>query len=632
MIVKNETLNLEKCLSSLETIRKQVSSELIIIDTGSTDDTLDIAKKFTEHVYVHNWNNNFSDMRNISISYARGEWLMIIDADEEITNDAGIIKLFEDVQALQNYNTLFIKMKDHTSLIVENSYYEYVTPRFFRNDGEFHYEGSIHNQPMLKEPSYIIRNSALEHYGYNSDDEVLMDQKFNRTASMLQKELLSNPNDEYYLYQLSVIYRMRGKYDEALAEIKHAFQLIDNQMIDVKDIYIVKQYILSLKDFEMNKMVASLEYKFTHLIKNDIDLSYYYGDSLRKIGRTEDAILHYERYLELVKKYQKGEYNSYDLLDKVITVSLVDYTIETLSEMFFQLKRFEQAEKYYQSLTLNKLSKQQMMHYAECLMSLNHKSRFITLTKELLSNKDQLLIDALINAVETYTDKEKLPNNNEWVVACCAIDDHYDLLNSVRKMVHEGKIINADEMTQFFEIAFSETKLYYVDLLYFALENKKNILSVLSKQSTEIIMNIVTALNNRYENFKNYAIEMIESKEMLLNIRASACIEEVLLQEESLSTDMKIGIGIDFLINKIEQLYKVYKVDVIEKQIDYLKDNDYLYALINLTLLKNQPLENIKEILSSQLFTFGDVLYNVLEIAYYEIEQALSDVRLKYIV
>ncbi|MDC0804956.1 glycosyltransferase, partial [Clostridium paraputrificum] len=82
MMVKNEERYLEKTLKSLDGIRKLIDAELVILDTGSTDSTIEIANKFTSNVYFEKWNYDFSDMRNKSISYAKGEWVLILDADE----------------------------------------------------------------------------------------------------------------------------------------------------------------------------------------------------------------------------------------------------------------------------------------------------------------------------------------------------------------------------------------------------------------------------------------------------------------------------------------------------------------------------------------------------------------------
>ena len=79
LMVKNESKYLKQCLESLQPIRKAIDSEIIIVDTGSTDNTVSIAKEFTDKVYFHQWNNNFSEMRNITANYSSGEWFMFID-------------------------------------------------------------------------------------------------------------------------------------------------------------------------------------------------------------------------------------------------------------------------------------------------------------------------------------------------------------------------------------------------------------------------------------------------------------------------------------------------------------------------------------------------------------------------
>ena len=72
MMVKNEDLHLERCLESLKHLLNRSDVQLIIVDTGSSDNTISIARKYTEFVYEREWFNDFSGMRNVSISYAKG--------------------------------------------------------------------------------------------------------------------------------------------------------------------------------------------------------------------------------------------------------------------------------------------------------------------------------------------------------------------------------------------------------------------------------------------------------------------------------------------------------------------------------------------------------------------------------
>ncbi len=80
MIVKNEEDNLPRCLESI----KDIVDEIIIVDTGSTDKTVEIAKSYGAKVYYLKWNNNFSEARNESLKYATKDWILILDGDDEL--------------------------------------------------------------------------------------------------------------------------------------------------------------------------------------------------------------------------------------------------------------------------------------------------------------------------------------------------------------------------------------------------------------------------------------------------------------------------------------------------------------------------------------------------------------------
>jgi glycosyltransferase involved in cell wall biosynthesis len=182
MMVKDEEKNLGRCLDSLKPMLDRPYVELIVVDTGSTDSTKEIAGKYTSRVYSHAWNNNFSDMRNITISYARGEWIFIIDADEEIEDGAKLAELFHK-DALSRYNTVQIQLKNLLSLKSKNVS-TVPTMRFFRNYKGFGYTGSVHNQPLYSEPVLNIEDVYLVHYGYIAEDKDLMEAKFIRTNNL----------------------------------------------------------------------------------------------------------------------------------------------------------------------------------------------------------------------------------------------------------------------------------------------------------------------------------------------------------------------------------------------------------------------------------------------------------------
>lgn len=152
MMIKNEERYLEKTIRNILPLMKEIDSELIILDTGSTDSSVEIAKKYTSKVYFKEWNGNFSDMRNVSISYARGEWILILDADEQLYNYEKLKRFFSD-KLYRDYNSATIELKNIFSED-EKKYSISSILRLFKNEKGFKYKGAIHEQPIFKRPIY----------------------------------------------------------------------------------------------------------------------------------------------------------------------------------------------------------------------------------------------------------------------------------------------------------------------------------------------------------------------------------------------------------------------------------------------------------------------------------------------
>ena len=104
MIVKNEEDSLERSLLSIKPILDNVDSELIITDTGSTDRTVEIAEKYANKVLHFKWINDFSAARNTIFPVARGEWFMVLDADDVFETCDGIIEFFNSGE-YKHYNS-----------------------------------------------------------------------------------------------------------------------------------------------------------------------------------------------------------------------------------------------------------------------------------------------------------------------------------------------------------------------------------------------------------------------------------------------------------------------------------------------------------------------------------------------
>lgn len=135
LIVKNESVLLAKCLKSLIDF-----DEIIICDTGSEDNTIEIAKRYTDKVFTdYKWNDNFAEARNHAVSKATSDWVLIIDADDELASTVDEIK--SDIATAESKGIKAINCICE-SMSGKNIHTQ---PRLYKRCPEIHWCGAIHN-------------------------------------------------------------------------------------------------------------------------------------------------------------------------------------------------------------------------------------------------------------------------------------------------------------------------------------------------------------------------------------------------------------------------------------------------------------------------------------------------------
>lgn len=221
MIVKDEEHNIRRALDSI----KDVVDEIVVVDTGSTDRTPQIVREYTDKLYFHPWKNDFSEARNNSLKYPTCEWVLILDADEEASEDfrKNIRSFLESLPP--DVNTIYLPTLSYLDWDFKRSEIA-STPRIFRN-GTVYYQNIVHNQAIYK-PKVVNANFLIYHYGYIWTRK-LKKQKYERTGSLIRKHLQQCKNDQerlYYLVQLYKTEKTGGKPHEAASVGWEALQLI----------------------------------------------------------------------------------------------------------------------------------------------------------------------------------------------------------------------------------------------------------------------------------------------------------------------------------------------------------------------------------------------------------------------
>lgn len=188
MIVKNEENVLDRCLSSISNI----VDEIVIIDTDSTDQTKQIASKFTDCVFDFKWVNDFSAARNFAFSKATKDYIMWLDADDIITEE-NASKLLELKKTLSR-SVDAVAMKYHLSFDADgNPIYSTVRNRIVKRERQFKWHGYVHE--YLEVYGNIIHSDAAI---IHQKDKEFSDRNLKIYEKILASGKALSPRDKYY--------------------------------------------------------------------------------------------------------------------------------------------------------------------------------------------------------------------------------------------------------------------------------------------------------------------------------------------------------------------------------------------------------------------------------------------------
>ncbi|MEG0086179.1 MAG: glycosyltransferase family 2 protein [Niameybacter sp.] len=212
LIAKNEENLIANCLESI----KDIVQEIIVVDTGSTDRTLEIARSYGAKVTQIEWENDFSKARNLSLELATQDWILVLDCDETLSKEDG--KKLKNLFSQQiPYEGFHIHLNNY---IGGRTISSVLVLRLFKNRKAFRFKGKIHEQvgPTIvalygiESVPYI--DLAINHYGYDptySSQSLKSDRNLN-----LLLQYTPEQKDGYYYYVLGNEYVRISDYAEAI--------------------------------------------------------------------------------------------------------------------------------------------------------------------------------------------------------------------------------------------------------------------------------------------------------------------------------------------------------------------------------------------------------------------------------
>ncbi|BER91312.1 tetratricopeptide repeat protein [Atrimonas thermophila] len=306
-IMKNEEQNLPRLLSSLS----GYVDEVVVVDTGSTDRSVEVARSFGARVYFHGWREDFSAAKNEALERAQGEWVLFLDADEAMFPED--LKKLRLILTYTSHEAFMLPIKNFLDP-QERTYMLNYLVRVFRRRPEIRYRGRIHETVEgslveLGKKVFKLHNIFIYHYGY-TDREKTTWKVFSRNYELLLKEIQENPENLDALSYLGRDCFLKGRVEEAKSYLR--------------------QVLTISRDFNFAVLTAHLDLAWIAIREENFAEAFVHLDTVRE----REPYLPDLYYLLGLAHHRKGEYpRALECFEKVFSV---DYRKSKSLMVFFR--------------------------------------------------------------------------------------------------------------------------------------------------------------------------------------------------------------------------------------------------------------------------------------------------------
>jgi tetratricopeptide (TPR) repeat protein len=290
LIVKNEAPFLAGCLDSI----KDVVDEIVIVDTGSTDGSVEIARSYGALVHEHAWTGDFAEARNEGLERATCEWILYIDADERLApiGRPALEAILRD--APEAGFRILLRPDQHST-----PYREY---RVWRNDPRIRFEGVIHEKivPAIERAgaedgrAIGVADLLLEHLGYEGDQT----HKHRRNLPLLRRQIEAEPYNLFNLHHLFRVLDGLGEHAEAEQVLERAVGLVRQSpgsdplgSLAMVDLIRIRHY----RGEPVDDLLADALRRYP----GNWLIVFYEGRCLLDLGRYEEALERFRRLLDV---------------------------------------------------------------------------------------------------------------------------------------------------------------------------------------------------------------------------------------------------------------------------------------------------------------------------------------------
>jgi len=345
MIVKNEGKNLRECLNGIKPLLEQIKSELIIADTGSTDDTVTIAREFTDNVYQIEWRNDFAWARNTTLERAKGEWYMFLDADEFFQDVTDIIKFFKS----GNYKKY--RCASHF-MVMQGQDGRDIFTRLYKKEKNTKFLGKSHEQIPLQPPVKRLGSVSL-HTGYfyeGEEGKAKKEAKYERNMLPLLEMYKENPSDIRTAALIVNENIIHGKLEETRKYLDIGLKLREKSSVDV--FYHFLRYVDLVwygKSGQYEKVAEEAKDYFNtvkKLFSCAVNMRLVEAHALEELNLHGEAVTAYKEALKLIDMYKAGKLDKEDIemsISKHISPGMEAFAAGGIAGQYAAMGEFDSA-------------------------------------------------------------------------------------------------------------------------------------------------------------------------------------------------------------------------------------------------------------------------------------------------
>ncbi|WP_018665143.1 tetratricopeptide repeat-containing glycosyltransferase family 2 protein [Heyndrickxia acidiproducens] len=410
MIVKNEEKVLNRCLDSV----KDSVDEIVIVDTGSTDRTKEIAAAYTSKVYDFEWTDSFADARNFAQSKALGQWIFVLDADEYVEPE-NLKQAVRDLkESTSEIDAVEIKLFNFTGIHGE-SIIQHHSIRLYKNDPFIGYKRTIHEQLVKTKGQLKTKGSSLiiYHSGYIAS-VVKEKDKNKRNKKLLEKELGISRNKAFDYFNLGNEYLSTKEVEKALKSYIKAYQ----GKADIRYSWVsfcLVQIINCLIQLNRYQDALNVIQDSMTIYSQSPDLKFFKGYVFAQQKRFDDAIEELEDLLSNKEQY------SYFLT----SIDYLEYRPHQLLGTLYEKKGNKEKA---------------ITHFAQALNINHHCDRsFVGLLEILIQHESDHALSLFLDQHEFMTDSNHLNK----LIAVLVANSKFELAEKYINLIENNELLKA---------------------------------------------------------------------------------------------------------------------------------------------------------------------------------------------